>query len=362
MLLDADFPGGNPGLYGTTTANMLNGRFAEATQVSLIDDPDPAITGTVVFMDDSPFYSDLRKVLPTSVTTLGLSQRIWFPSLPSSTSSNRGSFLLCARNVSAQPLVSVRVETDGRISVLNGAAASFGPFNNTVVATSTLPAIVANGWQQVEIKVVFHDTTGSVTIVVDGVTVLTATNIDTLAFAGPCTQFSIGRICVSATTSGRFMSKDWAIWDDTGTANNNFLGQVFVWPLLTNADVAMPWLPSTGTTGWDLIDESPPVDSDYIAATPAITDPAIMSLTDLPTDVTSVRGLVAVFRGLKTDGGDGAVTVGMVSNGDVLTSSNIPLTTSATYWKGVFEVDPDTGSAWTPTAVNDADVQFDRTV
>jgi hypothetical protein len=157
-------------------------------------------------------------------------------------------------------------------------------------------------------------------------------------------------------------SKDLLIWDGAGSVDNDFFGSVSIYALLTDADISLNWTPSTGSTGWDLLDESPPNDADYISAPDPAPAAAVMSLTNLPADVTSVRGLISFVRAAKTDGGDGDLQVSLTSGANTDAGADRPMTTAFTYWKDVSEVNPGTGVFWTPTEVDAMDIEFDRTV
>ena len=56
----ADFPSGQKGLYGVDEDYMLNGVYAQASQVALEVDPDPTQTGTVIRAQGGTGYGALR--------------------------------------------------------------------------------------------------------------------------------------------------------------------------------------------------------------------------------------------------------------------------------------------------------------
>lgn len=356
-LLWADFPSGQPGLYGTDTSNMLDGLYAETSVLQLVNDPDPNITGNVLQFSDGTEVTDslYRKVLPAEKSTLGLGARFYFSTLPSD--NNHRPNLFEFRNADNETLLSLRINTAGTLTLINSAGTELG--------TSSSPVIVASAWQQVECKAVLSATVGTFECRVEGIEVagLTLTGVNTVGSATPitCIQFA-SKSPSSSGTVKQFYMKDLIVWDDAGSLNNDFFGSVSVYALLTDGDVSLNWTPSTGATGYNLLDESPPDDADYISAGDPPPSPAVMSLTDLPADVTSVRGLIAIARSMKTDGGDGNLQVSMVSNAAVGSGSDRPITTAFTYWYDVFETDPDTSAAWTPAAVDDANIQFDRTL
>ena len=166
----------------------------------------------------------------------------------------------------------------------------------------------------------------------------------------------------SGSAERTYMIKDYVVWDDTGSINNDFLGSVLVYNLSPTSDVALNWTPSTGSTGYEILDNIPPVDSDYISAGDPPPSPYVAGLSDLPLDVTSVRALQTMVRAAKSDGGDGSLQVSLISNGTTGNGADRPITVAQTYWIDIFETDPDTTGAWTVSAVNAVDLQIDRTL
>lgn len=359
-LLWADFPSGQPGLYGTSKSYMLDGRYASlSSNTSIEDDPEASITGNVLRLGgtgNQAIAPDVRLVLPAEVSEVGFSARFYLAALPTAT--DRLPQIFQWRNLDNETLLYVRINTTGSLSVVNSAG--------TVLATSTGPVVVASAWQQIECKALLSATVGEFECRVEGVEVssITLSGVDTVGSATPitCAQMAFYSPTNASFAPTNYFIKDFVVWDTSGSINNDFFGSVSVYSLLTNGDVSLNWTPSTGSTGWDLLDESPPDDADYISADDAPPAAAVMSLTNLPADVTSVRGLIAIARSVKTDGGDGNLQVSMVSNAVVGSGSDRPITTAPTYWQDVFETDPDTSAAWTPAAVDAADIQFDRTL
>ena len=86
-----------------------------------------------------------------------------------------------------------------------------------------------NQWHYFEVKVVCHDTAGYYQVRIDGVTVLSGTNVDTRA--GADTRFVRFRM----DEYYQYMD-DIYICDTDGTANNDFLGQILVEAIFPNAD------------------------------------------------------------------------------------------------------------------------------
>lgn len=105
-----------------------------------------------------------------------------------------------------------------------------------------------------------------------------------------------------------------------------------------------------------------PQDLSYLSADD--TPPAAMryTLENLPDEVTSVRGIISVIRARKIDGGDAQLQTSLISGTDPDPGTDRQITTTFTYWYDISEVDPATGTAWTPTSFDAAEIEIDRTV
>lgn len=352
-LVWADFPSGQTGLYGTTTSVMDDGLYASVSgDASLGEDPDPNVTGNVLIVSRGAANGvgqKLRFILPSAQATFGMAARIWLPSLPSDNA--RPPFFRFEDGANAE-IFRIEPTTTGALTVYYAGGNS----------TTASPVMVANSWQHIEVKVTISATVGTIEVRREGVPVLELTGLNTgTANAEQCSICSRNNGSTLQTPSTYYV-KDWVIWDGSGSLNNDFFGSVLVYSLLTNSDVSLNWTPSTGATGFDLIDEAPPVDTDYIEAPDPAPAAAVMGLTNLPADVTSVRGLITIARAAKTDGGDGNLQVSLISNAVTGSGTDRAITTAYSYYRDVFETDPDTSAAWTPVAVDAIDIQFDRTL
>jgi hypothetical protein len=370
-IIFADFPSGQHGIYGTDPANMLNGVWAEvasgpaSTYDALVDDPDPNIgsSGTVFYADAATSSSGLaseggRLALPAEVTTLGVGFRLWLSKLP--TTSTLFPFVSFRDNTNTD-ILTIRVTTTGQLQAAKATTSGSG---GTTLATSG-PVITANTYTHIEIKATKGNGTGALEVQVDGVAVASLALTSQTLSANNIAQIFIGCSEGIGATDANMKSywKDLVLWDTNGSVGNDFQGSVAVRDLYPDADISLNWTPSSGTTGWDLIDETTPDDADYISAASDAIDPYVASLTDLPIDVTSVRALIPIYRAEKTDGGDCNLQIGLTpNNADWDDGADTPISTAYTFRWDVSELSPDTGSLWTPTEVNSAYVRVDRTL
>lgn len=355
MLIHAD----NFSIYGTSTSLLTQGVYIGAGECSLVTDPDGISSGRVLRVSGQN-TNGLRFALPSIQATVGIASRTWLESLPTQ-SANRPNIQMFKTAANGN-LVSVVIEANGAINVYRGDRAG------TLLGSTVVPVITAQGWWHIETKVTINSTTGSVEIRVEGIEVLKLENVNT-------GSTSVGIISVgdvpSAPIPTTLRCKDLVIWDTQGDYNDDFLGTVLVHTLLPDEDIALNWTPSTGSEGWPILDNIPPVDGQYISAPynpdgpPDYPNPYVGALTELPEETTSVKGIISFVRAAKSDGGDGSIQVGIISDPDnspeTVLGTDRPITVAQTYWRDVFEEDPKTEAPWTPAAVNIAHLQINRT-
>lgn len=341
--------------YGTTVSLMLDGLYAEIGNATvLIEDPDPNVTGTVLRSNVNGVNGTrVRRVLSADRTIAGFAVRVWLDQLPPD---NQSTLAFSFSNSGNATMVHLAVGSTGSISIRRGDDFS------AILATSDGPVLTANSWNHIEARFLAHEVTGTAEVRVNGVPVPGLDPVININTGTTYSQFRIDNPNAVAFTYAWYF-KDLVVWDSLGTKNNNFFGTVSVLGRTTDSDTTLGgWVPSTGTTGWNLLDNSPPLDgTEYISADDTPPAAAVFGLTSLPVDITSVRALVAQTRVRKIDGGDGTFQVGLISNGDTGLGADRPLTTAFTYYEDIFENDPDTGGNWSPASAEAVTFQVDRT-
>lgn len=360
----ADFPSGDLGIYGTDRTRMLDGVWSAfmGDGLTIQNDPDPGVgaAGKVLraLNGSGTVEATVRYALPAGpTTTVGVGCRMWVAGFTANEWSNTP--LIGFTTGSNIPVVYAVVTPTGSIKLTSNYVTGMVGNPNTI-ADTLVPVLTANSWNHVEIKVTRGASDGVVELRVNSQTVLVATGLVLGANDPALVHFGVTHFKTGSGTIGYF--KDIVIWDTVGSQNNNFLGAVSVYILRPDADVAFPWTPSTGTTGFNLIDETgPPNDSDFISA--ADPPPALSEFTvgDLPPDIVGVRALLPVVRAKKIDGGDGNIQTGVKGTLTDL-GEDRPITTAFSYWYDVSELSPDTAAPWTPLEVNNAKLTINRTV
>lgn len=341
------------GTDGGAAARMLDGLYAQASG-GLSVDPDPNSAGNRV-LNLSGDSTRIRKVLSAAQTTVGIASRIWLSSLPGSFKPIIAEFGDVSNNIH----MNVQVNASGVLEVHR-----FDSGSDVLMGSSSTPVLTANAWRHIEIKVLFDVAVGTVEIRAEGVTVLNLTGVRTISNIGgyAATVQNVTMHQSSGLGLVGFYVKDLILWDGTGGVNNNFMGSCQVLKLLPNGDTSLGWTPSSGTTGYNLInDATPDDDTNYISAPFPLPSASQFTLTDLPVNVSTVRGVQLMHRSKKTDGGDGNVQISAVSGANTGNGADRAITTAYTYSYDLFQLDP-SGSAWSRTLVNALQLKLNRTL
>lgn len=333
--------------YGTNQSYMADGLYSSVS-LTLVEDPDPNATGNVCYF--AGFGEHLRRPLSGVRDTVGVAARYWFPAL------NNTSALFCRiEDVSIDIQVGLVLTSVGGLQAWKGSPAGGG----TLIGETTRPVLTANAWNHVEVKAASG--AGTLEIRVNGVSVLDLDSID--AGTGYAQIEWAPNDQVHGNADQPFYMKDMVVWDGLGTSNNDFLGTVQVLGRTTISDVLTGWTPSHGALQYPLLANSPPVDAtDYLSAPNPPPGPSSFGLTQLPTDVTSVKALITQCRVRNTDGGDGNFQSSIVSGTDTSDGDDRPMTSAFVYYEDVHELDPDTSAPFTPAAANAAKLKINRTL
>lgn len=350
----------NFNIYGSTTTPMLDGRYSEVSPGfggGIHADPD-GVSIPKVFFGNGGDSAHFRRPLVTPTNKIGIANRFWAASLPSDSAEN--GMMPSWRDSANNELAKIWLETTGAISAR---------FTDNLGANHTLyttpgPVIGANAWWHMESA--FDVLNKTFELRIEGVPVITLSSSD---FAGITFSMSniyqCGHYSKSTNTGAGINSyvKDLVWWDGLGSENNNFLGACLVTDLAPDSDVSIGgWVPSTGSAAYSILNQATPGTTPYVAAGFPVPSPMTMTLTDLPANVTSVKGLITLLRAAKVDGGDGQVQVSMLSSASKGAGADRPITAAQTYWEDISELDPHTSAPWAPVAVNNAEIEVDRTV
>ena len=354
-----------------TAAQMLDGLYsAVGSQVS-ISAANPA-TGSQHLRVNTNFVTNpgvdnacnFRRILGGTKVTAGLAYHFSIASLPTAEGATSGSpptfYNLASFQdaANANQLIFV-LGTDGAVVAYRGI--NYASMLFTTLLGRSAPCITANTYQHLEFKVKIDNSTGTLEVRVNGVTVLNLSGIDTQATA-------------NAETSQVIMGTGWLLpggahadidnlhtWDTVaGEGPTDFVGNACVIRRTFNADTAIAdWAKSTGGTGYTLIGDAS--DASYISSA-TVNDKSAFGMANMAANVAGVVYMQLNFRGLKSDSGNCSVAPAFESAGSETLLSAQALTVAQTWRWGILAHDPHTGAAWAKAAADAATVGLKRTL
>lgn len=254
-----------------------------------------------------------------------------------------------------------RVNTDGTWSCGTGD----GPSTYT---SSGVP--IQNGtWAYVEFKTVLHDTTGSAEIRVNGTTVLSETNIDTVK-NGTASWSSITLFSTGYTQSGApnvltttIDIDDFYLLDgtegDADQPNNDFWGDTSIKYLAPEDDQSVAFDGSDGNQvdNFDLVNDATPDDDTTYVTTDVVDATDLYEFPSIATGAT-VYGVQAVLSAKKGEAGSAQVAAVFKPSGGSVYEHGSPLGVASdsayAYFLFPWDVSPATGVAWTESELNGA--------
>lgn len=213
---------------------------------------------------------------------------------------------------------------------------------NTLVAISDPNIFRTNDWHYVELEYVGHSSSGRATLYVDGVQVLTFTsntqNQGPYGFNG----FKLH----GGNGSGIF-------WDDMYVLDEaTRIGERRIETLRPNGDiVGNQFTPSTGSTGYETLDDALVSADDYVSATlQGATD--YYNFTNLSTTPDTIDAVQLNVWATKTDAQTRQMQTLIKSGSTITTSQSHNLPTNHLNMNRIENKDPATNAPWTPSAVN----------
>ncbi|MHC4238560.1 MAG: hypothetical protein ACYSUC_02210 [Planctomycetota bacterium] len=233
--------------------------------------------------------------------------------------------------------------------------------NGTFLGASPAGTIFENTWHYLECHVIVADGTGgSVEVRIDGATVINLSSIDTRNGGNGV----IDTVLFDFATGGvQATIDDFYILDTTGTApQNTFLGDVHVNAVLPDGDgfssAFDTTFPSSPTTHYTKVDESPHTgDTDY-NETPTVNDVDLFDYAALPT-ITGGSTVISVKAAAASKKPDGSLAqMRLVTRPTSTTFNGAKTNTLQSDYKYKFEIwddDPQASAAWTDSTINAAE-------
>lgn len=229
-----------------------------------------------------------------------------------------------------------------------------GLASGTLLGTSAF-ALSQDVDHYIEIKAEI-DNSGDVTIRVDGVTVLTLTNVDTQSTSNASwNQVVIGATRTSSGSVLTWYYDDLYIADASGSDWNDLVGDIEIGGNLPNANgTTRNFTPSTGTDDFAVVDEAAANgDTDYLVAS-NVNDVVTMGFPNVAAGAV-ILGVQVVCQVKKTAAGSAGHKAVTRIGGTNYAGAEVGLTTSYMFARQVWEVKPSDASAWIDSDFNSAE-------
>jgi hypothetical protein len=223
--------------------------------------------------------------------------------------------------------------------------------DGTLLQTITLSPWVAFSWNYLEIKVHIDNTNGTWEVHWNESSMGSGTG-DTQNSA----TATIGAItfCYSSETgAGDDYYDDIYICDDSGTVNNNFMGDCRVDAIVPDgAGYSTQWTPSAGSN-YQCVDETPENTSDYVSAT-VLDSIDSYTMGNLPAGVTGdICGILLSTYAKRADTGIPTKIKPFVrTNSTDFLGTERELSNVWAAYPEIWEQNPDTAAAWSIAEIN----------
>lgn len=221
-------------------------------------------------------------------------------------------------------------------------------------AANSLPPI--ENWFHLEWKVTIDPSAGVVEVRLDGnvTPILNLTGQNTRASAN-------SRITEARVGSSIMRTDDYHLFDDTGSVNNDFAGNVRVYTEFPTSDDSVQFTPLSGTDNYAMVDDPGDVDADttYNSTLTAGHKDTFGVTGDVP-----VTATVYAFESRAVMRKDEAnVCTGRIilkSGGTQANGTTQTFGTSYAQYRQPYDVDPTDSAAWTPAKVNAIKIGYER--
>jgi hypothetical protein len=242
----------------------------------------------------------------------------------------------------------LKINADGSMSVHRGAG-------TTLLGTTAAGVFAQNVFHHIEIAFTIHDSTGVVTLRVDGTERLSLTGVDTRN--GATGVWSSVKLTADVTAAGigDFITYDnFIVWDASGSVNNTFLGPTRIKTIYpSGAGASTDFTPSAGSN-YENVDEAlMDADTTYNSeTTPGDHDTYAYGDVGLTGTIKAVQVNLVV----RSDGAGAETVAPVVRIGSTdYDGTAVGISTSYGVKTQIYEESPDTTDPWTVSEVDGAE-------
>lgn len=238
-----------------------------------------------------------------------------------------------------------------------------GTYNGTILGTST-SAFIPNQWHQIEFKAKIDSSVGTILVKVDGETYIELTDGDQNT-QNTANAYANGFLFGQAPSCGWGSEVDYTdiiIMDTTGSYCNDLLGVKRVQICMPTQDSAThaQWNCSTGVVHFALVDEVPPVTTDYnYTSTASNIDGFIVP--DVANLLGSIDAVIFDLYCISDEPGTPMIAGHCRSGGVDGVGTEVMPPAAGGYAQSIMYVDPATSAPFTPAGFNAAEFGYKKT-
>ncbi|MES4793250.1 MAG: hypothetical protein C4321_09995, partial [Chloroflexota bacterium] len=220
--------------------------------------------------------------------------------------------------------------------------------NGTLLGSVSNFSVPLNSWVYLELKAKIDPTTGYIIVRANGVEVINLTNQNTRATANSFANQLLLQLSTGYGTD--IWYDDVYVCDDSGTVNNNFLGDVRIRTVYPNAaGSATQWTPIGASANYQAVSEAQANDdTDYVAsATAGQVD--LYQFAALPAG--QVFAVQSILTARKDDAGSRTIREKVRQGTTTYDGPTVPLGDSYQQFRNIRNTAPD-GSTWSESIFN----------
>lgn len=347
-------------IYGSDKANMLAGAwvaFNGSAQVMSLS-TDFARTGTYSlkcagggsYTPSLNAKCNAKLVMGIASTVFGIGYGLYLPAFPT----DSDAYGVCFETSIGGVLLTLHYSSDGSILGRIGSL-------STSPAFATDPILKTSSWQFVEIKVVVNDTVGSVEIRVNGVTKFVGTSLDLGTTAPTSVRFgSVNALNAGPTNTVSYID-DFHCWDNSGSADNDFLGPQRISVVYPDSDTSeADWSLTGAASGFACINQADPDGDTTFISTDTVGAVSEFGIGTIPAGAETIKTVFVPVLAKLSDVGIGSIQISLVSGSDVSASDELALIGDYQYVSASHPVDPATDVAWTKSGLEAALLRVEK--
>lgn len=268
-------------------------------------------------------------------------------------------FALNVRNAPGGNYASLFALVDSSTTQVNLLYNNSGRFwftrNGTTIGTMSALPFSFLTWHWIQCKVVIDPAAGIIELKVDGNFFIQASGLNTRATGNSyATQFRFGDPG-GIVSNSKWLDDLW-VFDGEGSQNNTYpSGDRKIICKLPSANGTLnQWTPNGAASNYLCVTETPPNDDTSYVGDATVGDQDRYTFPAI--SAASVDAVAVNLRAEKDDANTRSLRAVVKSGATVADNgTDFPMPQGYDYFQGIFETDPNTGSAWTVAAVNAAE-------